>query len=104
MPLWKIEKVLAHHLSELKERGSLKGKETVVTAVIEPRADKGTRYLVEGYGEKEFIRINSNSYLGISMRQEMIEAEEEAVRKFGVGPGAVRFISCLLYTSPSPRD
>ena len=93
MPLWKIEKVLAHHLSEFKERGSLKGKETVVTAVIEPRADKGPRYLVEGYGEKEFIRINSNSYLGISMRQEMIEAEEEAVRKFGVGPGAVRFIS-----------
>lgn len=93
MPLSKIEKVLANNLNVLKERGSLKGDETVVTAVIEAEGDKGPRYLVEGYGDKEFLRMNSNSYLGLSMRQEVIEAEEEAVRKFGVGPGAVRFIS-----------
>src|SRR5690606_35772692 len=41
----------------------------------------------------EFIRMNSNSYLGMSLREELIEAEEEAVRAFGTGPGAVRFIS-----------
>jgi len=93
MPLRKIEKVLFNNLNVLKERGSLKGEETVVTAVIEPEGDKGPRYLVEGYGDKEFLRMNSNSYLGLSMRQEVIEVEEEAVRKFGVGPGAVRFIS-----------
>ena len=93
MPLRKMEKVLSNSINVLKERGSLKGEETVVTAVIEPRGDKGPRYLVEEYGDKEFLRMNSNSYLGISMRKEMIGAEEEAVRKFGVGPGAVRFIS-----------
>lgn len=93
MPLSKIEKVLVNNLNVLKERGSRKGDETVVTAVIEAEGDKGPRYLVEGYGDKEFLRMNSNSYLGLSMRQEVIEAEEEAVRKFGVGPGAVRFIS-----------
>jgi len=37
--------------------------------------------------------MNSNSYLGMSLREEVIAAEEEAVRKYGVGPGAVRFIS-----------
>lgn len=93
MPLRKIEKVLSNNLNALKERGLLKGEETVVTTVIEPKGDKGPRYLVEGYEDKEFLRMNSNSYLGISLRKEVIEAEEEAVRKFGVGPGAVRFIS-----------
>ena len=93
MPLSKIEKVLSSNLNVLKERGSLKGEETVVTKVIEPEGDKGPRYLVEGYGDREFLRMNSNSYLGLSMRKEVIEVEEEAVRKFGVGPGAVRFIS-----------
>jgi len=93
MPLRKIEKVLSNNLNALKERGLLKGEETVVTTVIEPKGDKGPRYLVEGYEDKEFLRMNSNSYLGISLRKEAIEAEEEAVRKFGVGPGAVRFIS-----------
>jgi len=36
--------------------------------------------------------MNSNSYLGLSLRRELIEAEERAsaVRR---GPGAVRFIS-----------
>jgi len=93
MPLRKIEKVLSNNLNALKERGLLKGEETVVTTVIEPKGDKGPRYLVEGYEDKEFLRMNSNSYLGISLRKEAIEVEEEAVRKFGVGPGAVRFIS-----------
>ena len=37
--------------------------------------------------------MNSNSYLGLSLRDDMIAAEEEGTRRFGVGPGAVRFIS-----------
>ena len=37
--------------------------------------------------------MNSNSYLGMSLRERVIEAEEEASREFGAGPGAVRFIS-----------
>src|SRR5690606_37544065 len=34
-----------------------------------------------------------NSYLGLSFRPELIEAEDAAVRAYGTGPGAVRFIS-----------
>ena len=37
--------------------------------------------------------MNSNSYLGMGLRAEVIAAEEKATRMFGAGPGAVRFIS-----------
>jgi glycine C-acetyltransferase len=93
LPLNKIKTVLSKELAELEKRGSLKGVETVVTGVKESEGDKGPRYLLEGYADKEFLRMNSNSYLGIALRKEVIEAEERAARKFGTGPGAVRFIS-----------
>ena len=37
--------------------------------------------------------MNSNSYLGMGMRGDVITAEEATVARFGAGPGAVRFIS-----------
>jgi glycine C-acetyltransferase len=37
--------------------------------------------------------MNSNSYLGMGLRPEVIEAEELATARWGAGPGAVRFIS-----------
>ena len=89
----KLEHVLRERLDELKAKGTLKGKEMVITGVKPPGDKKGPRYLIEGFGEKEFLRMNSNSYLGMSLVKEIIEAEEEASRKYGVGPGAVRFIS-----------
>ena len=93
MSLSKIEKVLSKELDGLKERGSLKGEETVVMGVKQAQEGKGPRYFIQGYGDKEFLRMNSNSYLGMGLRKEIIETEEEAARKFGAGPGAVRFIS-----------
>ncbi|GAH90664.1 unnamed protein product, partial [marine sediment metagenome] len=93
MSLSKIEKVLSQELSGLKEKGSLKGEETVITGVKQPQGDKGPRYSIQGYGDKEFLKMNSNSYLGMGLRKEVIEAEEEAAKEFGAGPGAVRFIS-----------
>ncbi|MCK4402556.1 MAG: aminotransferase class I/II-fold pyridoxal phosphate-dependent enzyme [Dehalococcoidia bacterium] len=93
MPLSKVEKVLSQELSGLKEKGSLKGEETVITGVKQPQGDKGPRYFIQGYGDKEFLKMNSNSYLGMGLRKEVIEAEEEAAKEFGAGPGAVRFIS-----------
>jgi len=93
MSLSKIGKVLSKELDELKETGAFKGEETIITAVVRAEANKGPRYYVEGYGSKGFLRMNSNSYLGMSLRKEVIDAEEKAIEKFGVGPGAVRFIS-----------
>ena len=93
MSIKKLNALLKGAVDELKARGTAKGKETVVTS-IKPATDKnGPRYFIDGYGDTEFIRMNSNSYLGISMNPELIAAEEAAAREFGTGPGAVRFIS-----------
>ena len=43
-----------------------------------------------------FTLFNSNDYLGLRIDNRLIEAEEKAGRQFGVGPGAVRFISGSL--------
>jgi len=93
MPHDRLETVLSGALDELQTSGRRKGSETVIMGVISPRGKKGPRYLVDGAGEKPFLRMNSNSYLGMSFQTEVIEAEEKAVRAFGTGPGAVRFIS-----------
>src|SRR5262249_16704943 len=37
--------------------------------------------------------MNSNSYLGLALRSEIVTAEEQAAAASGTGPGAVRFIS-----------
>lgn len=93
MPLTKIEKILSKGLDELKEKGTIKGKETVITGIKQAQESKGPRYFIEGYGNKEFLMMNSNSYLGMGLRKEVIEAEEKAAKEFGAGPGGVRFIS-----------
>jgi glycine C-acetyltransferase len=93
MALKKIEKVLTNHLDELKSKGTLKGKETVITGIKSAQGDSGPRYYIQGFGDKEFLRMNANNYLGMSLKKEIIEAEEKAARMFGTGPGAVRFIS-----------
>ena len=93
MPLKKLNAALEQNLKDLRESGRDKGAEMVITGVIKPEGDFGPRYYVEGSGDKPFIKMNSNSYLGMSLRPEIIKAEEEAAEKYGVGPGAVRFIS-----------
>jgi glycine C-acetyltransferase len=92
MPFDRISSVLRKHVADLEERGTAKGAESVVREVRRPAGEKGPRFLLEGE-TREFIRMNSNSYLGLSLRDDIIHAEEEAARKYGAGPGAVRFIS-----------
>ncbi len=93
MPLDKIKEMLSTHLKELEDKKILKGNETVITGIKPAQRDKGPRYFIQGYGEKEFLRMNANNYLGMSLRREVIEAEEKTAKEFGAGPGAVRFIS-----------
>lgn len=93
MSLKQIEIILTEKLNDLKAKGSFKGEEKVITGIIEAKDGFGPRYLLAGQGEKEFLRMNSNSYLGLSLNKDVIKAEEYAARKFGAGPGAVRFIS-----------
>jgi glycine C-acetyltransferase len=93
MPLDRLQDLLAQHVAGLDEKGTAKGEEAVVVEVRPAAGERGPRVLLEGEGGREFIRMNSNSYLGMSLRPEVIAAEEAAARKFGAGPGAVRFIS-----------
>lgn len=93
MSLNKLNNVLTNDVDELVKSGRAKGQEKIITKCIPAQNGKGPRYLLEGYGDREFIRMNSNSYLGLSLRPDMIEAEEKGAAEFGVGPGAVRFIN-----------
>jgi glycine C-acetyltransferase len=93
MPIDRLNAALAAHLDGLKGRGTAKGKESVIVKVARAGGDRGPRYFLEGEGELPFVKMNSNNYLGMSLRPELAHAEEEATREFGVGPGAVRFIS-----------
>lgn len=93
MPTDRLQQALAADLAELESQGRAKGAETVFTRVLPPGSGLGPRFELEGGGSKPFLRMNSNSYLGMSLRPEVIAAEEEATRAYGTGPGAVRFIS-----------
>ncbi len=93
MPVKNLNSALKQALSELKAKGTAKGEEMIITAVKPAEGKRGPRYYVEGEGDKGFIKMNANSYLGMSLRKDVIEAEEDAAKKFGAGPGSVRFIS-----------
>ncbi len=93
MSLHKLIPVLDAQVDGMEEEGRAKGEEAVVTRVLKPEGDRGPRFVLQGHGEKQFLRMNSNSYLGMGLRDEIIEAEEAGSRADGAGPGAVRFIS-----------
>src|SRR5438105_11758516 len=93
MPLEKLLDDLKAQLAHLDAAGTSKGREQVVVAVKPPQRSRGPRFLLDGQGDREVIRMSSNSYLGLSLRHELVEAEEQAAHAYGVGPGAVRFIS-----------
>ncbi|MCF7792376.1 MAG: aminotransferase class I/II-fold pyridoxal phosphate-dependent enzyme [Candidatus Cloacimonetes bacterium] len=93
MALKKLNEALYKNLEDLRASGRDKGEELVIKKIKKAEGEFGPRYLLEGYDEKEFIKMNANSYLGMSMNPDVIEAEEAAAQEFGVGPGAVRFIS-----------
>ncbi len=93
MPVDRLHEALTRHLDDLEAKGTLKGVEDVITRVLSAQGERGPRYLLAGFGERPFLKMNSNGYLGMGLRQEVIAAEEEAARAFGTGPGAVRFIS-----------
>ena len=88
-----LDEALRAELMSLAAAGSLKGRETVFAGVVRASGGNGPRYLLQGEGARPFLRMNSNGYLGMALRPEVIRAEEAAVRACGTGPGAVRFIS-----------
>ncbi|MFT5538708.1 MAG: glycine C-acetyltransferase [Alphaproteobacteria bacterium] len=96
MPHQRLEETLRTELAALEDAGARKGRETVIVGIVPSGGDRGPRYLLEGEGNKPFLRMNSNGYLGMALKPELIEADAAATRAYGVGPGAVRFISGTL--------
>lgn len=105
MSLEKLNSYCTMKLGELKQKGAQKGSEKVIAKILAPKwlnegrlpnstedKDFGPRYLLLG-DEKTYLLMNSNSYLGLSLHPKVAETEEEGVRNYGTGPGAVRFIS-----------
>jgi glycine C-acetyltransferase len=93
MSLAKTERLLNDKVRQLQMQGISKGQEKVITAVCPAKDGFGPRYLLEGYGDKPYLRMNSNAYLGLGLDPRVIRSEAEAVELYGAGPGAVRFIS-----------
>lgn len=91
MSMDRLDSSLKQEIEGLKAEGRDKPPERIIVEYIPPRGQRGPRYKLQG-SEKEFIRMNSNSYLSLSNAPELIEAADLATRQLGVGPGAVRFI------------
>jgi len=83
--------VLNAKLKLLEKEGRLKGKEKVIIDIVPPRDRFGIKIVMSD--KRTLLNFASNSYLGISNDPRLTKAEHEADLKFGVGPGAVRFIS-----------
>jgi glycine C-acetyltransferase len=91
MGLPELDRSLVEEVEALKAEGRAKPPERVIVECIPPRGEKGPRYRLAG-SDREFLRMNSNSYLSLSNHPAVMEAADAATRQFGVGPGAVRFI------------
>jgi len=87
----KLTSVLDEKLKLLEKEGRLKGKEKVIVDIVPPKDGFGRKVVMSD--KRTLLNFASNSYLGISNDPRLIEVEHEADLKFGVGPGAVRFIS-----------
>ncbi|MDE0806768.1 MAG: hypothetical protein OSA24_04390, partial [Longimicrobiales bacterium] len=61
MPSDRLTHILEREVAELKATGIAKGKENIVAEVRQAEESRGPRFLLEGEGQKEFIRLNSNS-------------------------------------------
>jgi len=93
MSLTKLEALFTDKLAELQQQDLSKGHEKIITGMKTAADGFSPRYFLEGFGDRAFLRMNSNSYLGLATHPQLIKAEAEAAEQFGTGPGAVRFIS-----------
>lgn len=93
MPVDKIEALISQKLDAIDSKGVAKRHEWVITGRKAPENGFGSRFYLQGYGDKAFLRMNSNSYLGLETDPDVVNAEARTAEQFGTGPGAVRFIS-----------
>ena len=93
MSIKKIEPLLSEHVEQLDSKGITKGDEKIITGKQPAKNGFSERFYLQGYENRPFLKMNSNSYLGLTIHSKVVEAEAKAAEQFGAGPGAVRFIS-----------
>ena len=71
MSLDTVSMILAARLNEMREKGTSKGAEHIISGVTPATDGSGPRCYLEGYGNQEFLRMNSNSYLGLSLHPDL---------------------------------
>jgi glycine C-acetyltransferase len=91
MSLEKLDLALRGDVARLAGEGRTKPPERVIVGYVPPTERRGPRYRLRN-GDREFLRMNSNSYLSLSHHPEVLAAADRASHAFGAGPGAVRFI------------
>jgi glycine C-acetyltransferase len=91
MSLDKLDAALRADVAKLTDEGRAKAPERVIVAYVPASGRRGPRYRLRG-ADREFLRMNSNSYLSLSNHPDVLAAADAASHAFGAGPGAVRFI------------
>src|SRR5258706_2752762 len=77
-------------LDRIDSAGVAKRNENVIEGFTKEPSPKA---IIKG---ENYLIFNSNDYLGLRFDRSLKEAEEDAGSMYGVGPGAVRFISGTL--------
>src|SRR3989344_979041 len=80
-------KVLKAELKRVDEAKISKRNEKIIEGFTSGSFPKA---LIKG---KKYSIFNSNDYLGLRFAGELLDGEKSASKKYGTGPGAVRFIS-----------
>jgi glycine C-acetyltransferase len=74
---------LTQEIDSLKDQGLYNRIRTIGSA-------QGARLIVDG---KDVLNFCSNNYLGLANHPKIVQAAQEATKKYGVGPAAVRTIA-----------
>jgi glycine C-acetyltransferase len=91
MSLERLNAALVADVAKLTEEGRAKAPERIIVGYVPAQGARGPRYRLRG-SDRDFLRMNSNSYLSLSNHPDVLTAADEASHAFGAGPGAVRFI------------
>ncbi|MFH1409054.1 MAG: aminotransferase class I/II-fold pyridoxal phosphate-dependent enzyme [Nanoarchaeota archaeon] len=84
-----FKKTLQAELSRIDAVKTSKRHETIIDGFVTQQG-RSPHAIING---KQYLIFNSNDYLGLRFHPGLRKAEEDATKKFGTGPGAVRFIS-----------
>jgi glycine C-acetyltransferase len=91
MGMAELDRALQAEIEALRAEGRAKAPERVIVGYVPARGTQGPRYRLAG-SDRDYLRMNSNSYLSLSAHPALVEAADRATRELGAGPGAVRFI------------